>query len=486
MAGLGSTIERVDPFTGLSGRPDRSRQDGSGEALTFLVVGTDGRDRITEEQRRRFRLGGEPCHCTDTILLVHLSADRRRADVVSIPRDTYVGLPLDGEAPDGRARGEARGGTGGGADRGQEAGTERGPAGTTAPGPGSGADGPGPDSGEPTAGSDSGVGSGPGLDAGPGPGRTGTRAIKINSAYAEGGPRLTVRTVERLTGVRVDHYLEVDFAGFIRTVDHLGGVEVCTPVPLRDERSGLDLPAGTSRLGGGEALAYVRARHVDAEGDLGRMRRQQRFLAALVDRAARSGVLLNPVKLTGAAEALLGSVRADPGLGTAELIGLGRAMRGLTASASEFVTVPVADPDHRVPGIGSTVLWDAAAAEQIFAAMREDRPLPGAARRHHTGPAGRGPGPAAAPFREPDGTPPPAAGGDGSPESPGGVTEPTELPGPGGPPEPPGPSPDRPAPPERRDGEPQPDAHGDTPDGTADGTAGGTRDATPAHGAACP
>ncbi|WP_095757252.1 LCP family protein [Streptomyces xinghaiensis] len=329
VGGLGTAIERVDPFAGLPDRP--ARADG-GDGLTFLLVGTDGRDRITPEQRRKYRLGGEPCHCTDAILLVHLSADRRRAGVVSIPRDSYAELPADAES--------------------------------------GGKDGPG-----------AGGGTGDGAGAGDGSGAEGTgggRPVKINSVYAEGGPRLTVRTVENLTRVRIDHYLEVDFSSFIRTVDLLGGVDICTTRPLRDPRSGLDLPAGTSRLDGGEALSYVRARHLDAEGDLGRMRRQQLFLAALLDRAAESGLLLNPVALDRAAGRLLRSVRADPGLGPEELIGLGRAMRGFTAASSEFVSVPVADPDHRVPGIGSTVLWDRPKAEALFEALREDRPLTGA------------------------------------------------------------------------------------------------------------
>ncbi|MCC3653569.1 LCP family protein [Streptomyces sp. S07_1.15] len=381
VGGLGTAIERVDPFAGLPDRP--ARADG-GDGLTFLLVGTDGRDRITAEQRRKYRLGGEPCHCTDAILLVHLSADRRRAGVVSIPRDSYAELPADAES-----------------------GGEDGAGGGTGDGSGSGAEGTG-----------------------------GGRPVKINSVYAEGGPRLTVRTVENLTRVRIDHYLEVDFSSFIRTVDLLGGVDICTTRPLRDPRSGLDLPAGTSRLDGGEALAYVRARHLDAEGDLGRMRRQQLFLAALMDRAAESGLLLNPVALDRAAGQLLRSVRADPGLGPEELIGLGRAMRGFTAASSEFVSVPVADPDHRVPGIGSTVLWDQPKAEALFEALREDRPLTGAgghSGRHDDSGRPGGPGPAA-----PSGQPAEGTAGESSGEltgEPAGEEPPRprgETPGPGG------------------------------------------------------
>ncbi|GAA2455581.1 LCP family protein [Streptomyces macrosporus] len=298
---LDTRLERVDPFRGLSHRP------AVGDGTNFLVVGTDDRDTVTEEEKRRYSLGGTPCNCTDTIMLVHLSADRDRASVVSIPRDSYTEFPEHTDPATGEHRTD----------------------------------------------------------------RTG----KINAAYAIGGPSLTVRTVEKMTGVRIDHYLEVGFTSFMRTVDALGGVPVCTTRPLHDSHSGLDLPAGTTRLGGGQALQYVRARHVDPDGDLGRIKRQQRFLASVINEATRSGVLMNPARLNRVASALLGSMRADPEFGTDEMIALGRAMHGFTAASSEFASVPVADPDHNVPGIGSTVVWDHEAAERLFAALRQDRPL---------------------------------------------------------------------------------------------------------------
>ncbi|WP_106982590.1 LCP family protein [Streptomyces megasporus] len=298
---LDTRLERVDPFRGLSHRP------AVGGGTNFLVVGTDDRDTVTEEEKQRYSLGGTPCNCTDTIMLVHLSADRDRASVVSIPRDSYTEFPEHTDPATGERRAD----------------------------------------------------------------RTG----KINAAYAIGGPSLTVRTVEKMTGVRVDHYLEVGFTSFMRTVDALGGVPVCTPRPLHDSRSGLDLPAGTTRLNGGQALQYVRARYLDPDGDLGRIKRQQRFLASVIDETAHSGVLVNPARLNRVVSALLGSVRADPNFGADELLALARAMRGFTTASSEFASVPVADPDHAVPGVGSTVLWDHEEAERMFAALRRDRPL---------------------------------------------------------------------------------------------------------------
>ncbi|WP_431783474.1 LCP family protein [Streptomyces chumphonensis] len=303
VTGVADGIGRVDPFSDLDERPDRGR------GLNFLVVGVDDRDRVSEEQRREHRLGGEACRCTDTMMLVHLSENRERASVVSLPRDTYTTLPPHTD-------------------------------------PASGA-------------------------------RHGTERVKLNAAYTHGGPQLTVRTVERLTGVHVHHYLEVDFTSFMKTVDALDGVPVCTARPLKDSHSGLDLPAGTSVLNGGEALSYVRARYVDGAADLGRMERQQRFVASVIDRATRSGVLMNPGRFRAVTGAALGSVRADRGFGTEEMLALGKAMRGFGPASSEFTTVPIKNARHRVPGLGETVLWDAAPARKLFTALREDRPLAG-------------------------------------------------------------------------------------------------------------
>ncbi|MFF4604631.1 LCP family protein [Streptomyces sp. NPDC001339] len=301
VTGVESGIGRVDAFTGMSNRP------GGGNGLNFLVVGTDGRDKLTEEEKRRYHLGGQPCHCTDTLMLVHLSADRDRASVISLPRDSYAEVPAHVDPVSGRPH-----------DR---------------------------------------------------------RAMKLNAAYAEGGPNLTVRTVEHMTGVHIDHYLEVDFTSFMRGVDAVGGVELCTARPLRDSYTGLDLPPGKSRLNGGQALQYVRSRHLDGSADLGRMQRQQRFLAALIDKVTSSGVLMNPIRVKDVAGAMLGSVRADSGFTANDLVDLGQAMRGFTPSSSEFTSVPLASLEQAVPGVGSTVRWDPVAAPKLFQAIREDRPI---------------------------------------------------------------------------------------------------------------
>ncbi|GAA3303008.1 LCP family protein [Streptomyces cinereospinus] len=301
VTGLDAGIARVDPFKDMKNRPR------AGHGTNVLLVGTDGRDSVSEAERRRYRLGGAPCHCTDTVMIVHISEDRERASVVSLPRDSYAELPAHVDRTTG----------------------ERHPA----------------------------------------------HPVKLNAAYAEGGPQLTVRTVEQMTRVKIDHYLEIDFTSFMRTVDVLGGVRICTARPLKDSRTGLDLPAGTHRLAGGQALQYVRARYVDGASDLGRMRRQQHFLAALVGQSTSSGVLLNPMRLRDVARAVLGSVRADKGFGTGELLDLGRAMRNFSPSSSEFATVPIGRMGYAVKGVGSTLKWDPVRSGRLFQALRDDRPL---------------------------------------------------------------------------------------------------------------
>ncbi|WP_405013057.1 LCP family protein [Kitasatospora sp. NBC_01539] len=198
---------------------------------------------------------------------------------------------------------------------------------------------------------------------------------KINAAYGMGGAPLTVRTVEKNTGLRIDHYLQIDFLGFVTTVDALGGVEVCTAKPLKDPYSGLDLPAGTTRLNGAGALKYVRARHVDGSSDLGRMRRQQRFVAQLLHQATAQDVLLDPERLGSVLGTALKSVKADKGLTTGALLDFATRLRGLSAGSADFATVPVSDVDHQVAGWGSTVLWDTERAETLFETVREGRPL---------------------------------------------------------------------------------------------------------------
>jgi LCP family protein required for cell wall assembly len=211
------------------------------------------------------------------------------------------------------------------------------------------------------------------------------RRNKLNAAYAFGGPPLAVGTVERSTGVRVDHYLEIDFVGFVRLVDAVGGVDVCSPTRLRDRKAGLRLPKGTTQVDGETGLAYVRARNLDARADLGRVERQQRFLAAMASRVTSRDVLLDPRALIRFLDAALSAVRADHELTEGQMVELGTRLRHVSGGDISFRTVPVADPSYRSRTAGSVALWDETAATELFTAMREDT----APRRDRTPPGQR-------------------------------------------------------------------------------------------------
>ncbi|MEU0939322.1 MULTISPECIES: LCP family protein [unclassified Embleya] len=200
---------------------------------------------------------------------------------------------------------------------------------------------------------------------------------KINAAYTLGGPPLTVATVEKATGIRIDHYIEVNFVSFVSVVDTLGGIEMCTPKPLRDPKSGLDLPAGTSKLDGVKALQFVRARYIasDPTGDIGRTQRQQKFMTQVLAKATSSGTLTNPIKLKNVLDAVLGSIKVDEGMSPQSFLDLGSKLRNLSNSGVTYAQVPLKSIDHQVPDWGSTVLWDDVKAAGLFKAIREDKDL---------------------------------------------------------------------------------------------------------------
>ncbi|WP_351222448.1 LCP family protein [Streptomyces sp. NPDC002133] len=224
---------------------------------------------------------------------------------------------------------------------------------------------------------------------------TPAKHAKINGAFKIGRGPLAVRTVEKATGLHIDHYLETGFTGFEQAVNDLGGATVCTDKPLEDENSGLDITAGTHHLDGNGALRYARARHLNPPGDLGRVRRQQRMLADMLARLTAQGALADPVSAARTAHQLLTSVRADERTGLTDLVRIGWALGRLPADRTEFATVPITHFDHRVPGVGSTLLWHEARADALWDALRSDRPITGDTRilpvpetRAETNPAG--------------------------------------------------------------------------------------------------
>jgi LCP family protein required for cell wall assembly len=290
---MSGALNRFDVFGGLSeeGRPDQTG------GLTFLVIGSDNRDEMSEEAQEDLSVGSTPGQRSDSMMLVRLNHDRDRVTVVGIPRDLWVEVP--GQGPD-----------------------------------------------------------------------------KINAAYAHGGPQLAVRTVESVTDVRVDHYVEVDFGGFVDVVDALGGIEVCLPEAIHDPKAHLDMEAGTHRVDGTEALAFARTR-ATSRGDLDRIDRQQQVLSAMLDQAMSTDTLSNPAKLTDFLDSALSSVTVDQGLDTGAINELAYQMRDLDMDEVTFTQVPIADMEYWTPRGDVAVLWDEPAARELFAAVRADRPLGG-------------------------------------------------------------------------------------------------------------
>ncbi|ONK11184.1 LCP family protein [Streptomyces sp. MP131-18] len=198
----------------------------------------------------------------------------------------------------------------------------------------------------------------------------------FNEAYTVGGPACTVKTVESLTGLRMDHYLEVDFDGFARLVDTLGGVEITTTEAIDDEDSHLDLPAGTHTLDGRESLALVRTRKAVGDGsDLSRIELQQSFLRALADQAGGVG-LASPKRLYDLADAATSAVTTDSGIGSVrELADLAQTLEGIGPDAMQMVTLPVgtdpADPNRVTPLPEQS--------GQVWRALRRDEPVPASA-----------------------------------------------------------------------------------------------------------
>lgn len=285
-----AALRRVPALTAYPDRPPRDR------GTTWLVVGSDGRQDLTDEQQQYLATGGDVgAGRTDTLLLIHVPGfgSGVPTTVVSIPRDSYVPIP--------------------------------------------------------------------------GYGRN-----KINSAFALGGAALLTQTVEQATGLRLDHYLEIGFAGFATLVDALGGVTVCPGEPIDDPLAGLNLPAGCQRLDGRSALGFVRTR-ATPRADLDRMANQRLFLSALLHRATDPAVSLNPWRWYTVSRATADAITVDDGERGWDLARLGWALRGSTAA----LTVPVgafANGDA-----GDVVVWDHTAAAELFEALGRDAPLPQAA-----------------------------------------------------------------------------------------------------------
>jgi LCP family protein required for cell wall assembly len=278
-----SRIEKVDALSDYDGRP------AGGSGTNWLIVGSDSREGLSDEEIKELHLGKAEGRRTDTIILLHEPADGAPT-LVSLPRDSYVPIP--------------------------------------------------------------------------GHGRN-----KLNAAYAFGGAPLLVQTVETVTGLRVDHYAEVGFGGFVGMTDAVGGVELCPKRSIKDRKAGLDVAKGCQEMDGPTALGYVRARYSDPKGDLGRVERQQEFLGAVFDEAVSPATLLNPFRIVSLGNAATTALTIDDGDGPLSLVRFALAMRAVAGGDGKRVTVPVADANYTTSA-GSAVKWDRDRALRLFRALR--------------------------------------------------------------------------------------------------------------------
>ncbi|MEU3231074.1 LCP family protein [Nocardiopsis alba] len=195
----------------------------------------------------------------------------------------------------------------------------------------------------------------------------------INAAMYHGGPPCVVRTIESLTDIRIDHFVHLSFASFRDVVDSIGGVDICIPEPMQDRRSKLDLDAGDQTLDGEQALSFVRARYdIGDGGDIGRIDRQQMFMAALADQVTDSDVLTSPSKLNGILQAVARHSATDRELSLDRMLSIAVTMADVDLSDIEFHTVPW----YQAPYDPNRVMWYEEEAAELFEAIREDRPLP--------------------------------------------------------------------------------------------------------------
>ena len=292
-----------DLTTGLgTDRPSAMPQEPNvpDKPVNVLLIGSDTR------AGQSGNIGGATPGLSDTTILLHLSADRKLAYGVSLPRDAMVNRPSCKRK-----------------------------------------DGNGTDPG--------------GLSM-------------FNEAYAVGGAACTGRTVEQLTGIRIDHFVVIDFNGFRSMVDALGGVQVCVPRKVNDTTGHISLPAGTYTVKGQRALDYVRVRHdigsVD-NGDIGRMKRQQAFLASMANKAVSAGTLVNPVRLYQFLDAATKSLTTDPGLASlSKLRSLASSFSGIGLDKIQFLTVPFQEyaPDP------NRLQW-APSADRLWTRIKNDQPV---------------------------------------------------------------------------------------------------------------
>ena len=284
-------VEKVDA------EPNGNRPDEQ-PGTTYLLVGSDSRAGLTEEDRQDNNLGGDVGQRTDTIMLLHTGSGPNM--LMSIPRDSLVPIPGHG-------------------------------------------------------------------------------TTKVNAAYAFGGPKLLVRTLEDATGIRIDHYVEIGLGGFVNVVDAVGGIEICPTQAMNDPQANLDIEKGCQQADGKVALGYARSRKTSNLGDIDRAKHQREVVSAVGDKAVSPWSVLNPVRYFRLNAAMPDFFTVSEGTNPFDMARFAWAMTRVDGESGLTCGVPIRD---------LAVNWDEERSQQLFELHRpgRDRRRPQAA-LHALGPA---------------------------------------------------------------------------------------------------
>jgi LCP family protein required for cell wall assembly len=211
----------------------------------------------------------------------------------------------------------------------------------------------------------------PGAPGAPGQAARPGQIEQINETFSAGGPGCLWKTIEQTTGIRLDHFAELNFTGFEHVINDLGGVSICLPYPISDRRSKLHLSAGVHHVMGAQALAYWRVRYIGVGSDLERIQRDQYLMASVAQEAKRANLLGNPARVFRIVRDVAASLTTDSGLSESGLINLAQRLRTLPLHAVHFVQVPVVT----YPANPNWVQWPARAAV-LFRTIARDKKLP--------------------------------------------------------------------------------------------------------------
>ncbi|MET9440937.1 LCP family protein [Streptomyces sp. NPDC006610] len=287
-----SKLNREVDLATVIDRPEK------GEGTNYLIVGSDSRAGMTDEEKKKLHTGSAEGKRTDSMMILHTGDNG--PTLISLPRDSNVTIPEFKGSESGKVR-AAMG------------------------------------------------------------------ANKLNAAYSIDGPTLLVRTVEFNTGLHIDHYVEIGFAGFANIVDAVGGVEMDIPQDIKDSKSGADFKKGKQTLNGEEALAFVRTRYALAGSDLDRTKNQQKFLSALANQVATPSTVLNPFKLYPTMGAGLDSLVVDKDMGLWDLASMFWAMKGVSGGDGKSMNMPIAG---NAPN--GNLAWDMTKVKTLVNQLKND------------------------------------------------------------------------------------------------------------------